>query len=175
MADTTQTKKNIANAFFELMEKKAFSSVTIGNICDGCKINRRSFYYHFYDKFDLVEWIFKTDFLAAAQNREYDDMFDFLFDLCVYLDTNRKFYRKIFSIDADNPFYRYFCRMLEGIIRRKSDNSDEECAIFISSFFSDSIACAIRKWILNDYKYAPDEFVSLLGECVYGMRNRKVV
>lgn len=42
----------------KLMEKKPFSKISVGDICEDCGMNRKSFYYHFRDKYDLVNWIF---------------------------------------------------------------------------------------------------------------------
>ena len=58
MADSNITKKALAEALKELMEEKSFEKINIGDICEKCEMNRKSFYYHFKDKYDLVNWIF---------------------------------------------------------------------------------------------------------------------
>ena len=51
------TKKAIAYAFKELLLEKPISKITINDISERCEINRQTFYYHFQDIIDLVEWI----------------------------------------------------------------------------------------------------------------------
>ena len=47
MADSNITKNALAVSM-KLMEKKPFSKISVGDICEGdCGINRKSFYYHF--------------------------------------------------------------------------------------------------------------------------------
>ena len=58
MADSNITKRALASALKELMESTPFSKITVSDICAKCNMNRKSFYYHFKDKFDLVNWIF---------------------------------------------------------------------------------------------------------------------
>ena len=58
MTDTRITRNTLANSFKELMKDNDFSKISVADICRNCNINRKSFYYHFYDKYDLVNWIF---------------------------------------------------------------------------------------------------------------------
>lgn len=54
MADSNITKRALAHALKELMEEKNFSKISVADICEKCDMNRKSFYYHFKDKYDLV-------------------------------------------------------------------------------------------------------------------------
>ena len=52
MADSNITKNALAVSMKKLMEKKPFSKISVGDICEDCGMNRKSFYYHFRDKYD---------------------------------------------------------------------------------------------------------------------------
>lgn len=43
------TKQAILNAFWQLLEEKPYSKITVQNIAERCHINRNTFYYHFSD------------------------------------------------------------------------------------------------------------------------------
>ena len=66
MADSNITKKALATALKDLMSEMSFEKITISDICEKCDMNRKSFYYHFKDKYDLVNWIFDTEFMAVV-------------------------------------------------------------------------------------------------------------
>ena len=68
MAESIITKKALATSLKDLLETMPFEKVTIADICEGCGMNRKSFYYHFRDKYDLVNWIFDTEFLEIARD-----------------------------------------------------------------------------------------------------------
>ena len=116
MADSNITKKALAAALKELMEEKAFEKIRVGDICDKCDMNRKSFYYHFKDKYDLVNWIFDTEFIKGAYKKTYNDIFDLLADICQFFYDNRSFYRKALCIKGQNSFSDHFRDLLIPII-----------------------------------------------------------
>ena len=63
-----QTKKIIKDTFWELLEEKPYNKITVQDIVDRCHVNRNTFYYHFQDIRDLVEWIctFEVDSYANS-------------------------------------------------------------------------------------------------------------
>lgn len=72
MPDSNITKKALAMAMKELMEQIPFSKISVSDICEKCGMNRKSFYYHFKDKYDLVNWIFDVEFFQAVHVRDYN-------------------------------------------------------------------------------------------------------
>lgn len=49
MADSYITKRALATSLRELMQEQPFDKISVSQICDGCGMNRKSFYYHFKD------------------------------------------------------------------------------------------------------------------------------
>lgn len=175
MSDTRTTKQMIANAFREILENNTISSVTVGAVCDKCNINRKSFYYHFQDKFDLVKWIFKAEFDEFTDGKKYENAFDFLYAVCSYLEANKSFYGKVFSAGADNVFFGYFYKMFFDISRsflQKIYDTPKERE-FYEVFFADSVTSCIRKWILNKSPYTAYDIAKLINKCVCDIAGRK--
>lgn len=56
-----RTKALIVDTFWQLLEEKPYSKITVKNIVDCCQINRNTFYYHFHDIPELVEDTIKND------------------------------------------------------------------------------------------------------------------
>ena len=50
------TKEAIAQAFEGLLEKRSIDKITVKDIVAECGVNRQTFYYHFRDIYDLMEW-----------------------------------------------------------------------------------------------------------------------
>lgn len=53
---SADTKQMIANTLFELLEHRGIDSVTVKDLVDVCRISRQTFYYHFRDIMDVLEW-----------------------------------------------------------------------------------------------------------------------
>ena len=49
------------NAFWQLLEEKPYTKITVKDIVDICEINRNTFYYHFHDIPELLETILKKN------------------------------------------------------------------------------------------------------------------
>ena len=71
MADSNSTKSALADAMKKLMVRKSFAKISISDLCEECGLNRKSFYYHFKDKYDLVNWIFYVDFLTNMGGKNF--------------------------------------------------------------------------------------------------------
>lgn len=54
--NSLNTKKMLAETLLSLLEKKPISKITVSEIVNLCDINRKTFYYHFQDVYDLLEW-----------------------------------------------------------------------------------------------------------------------
>ncbi len=56
---------------FELLDEKPMSKITVKDIVERCGVNRNTFYYHFKDIPDVVEFILKKkwDEISNLQDR----------------------------------------------------------------------------------------------------------
>jgi AcrR family transcriptional regulator len=61
MSKADQTKQDLARRFIDLMGASSFSSISVARIIESCCMNRKTFYYHFKNKEDLVIWIYRRD------------------------------------------------------------------------------------------------------------------
>lgn len=50
------TKEAMAETFLDLLERRAIDKITVKDIVTECGVNRQTFYYHFHDIYDLMEW-----------------------------------------------------------------------------------------------------------------------
>ena len=55
----SHTKAVIKDAFWQLLEEKPYSSITVKDIVNRCQVNRNTFYYHFQDIPSLLELVIR--------------------------------------------------------------------------------------------------------------------
>lgn len=163
MADSNVTKRALAAALKEIIKEVPFEKINVAQICDRCSMNRKSFYYHFRDKYDLVNWIFDTEFIATIGKQSYNDRWDFLEYLFRYFYENRSFYRKVLRIKGQNSFSEHFraylcpvlCKRLEALVE------GQKVEDFYVDFLADAFICALARWLINGNGMEPDKFVAM--------------
>ena len=142
------------------MNEKSFEKINVGDICEKCNMNRKSFYYHFKDKYDLVNWIFDTEFIGVAQTNNYEEVWELLIAMSNYFYDNRNFYRKALCIKGQNSFSDHFKKLILPIISdRIKSVSDEVVMEFQVNFIADAVIIAIQRWLVENKEILPEEFV----------------
>ena len=93
------TKRALAMSLKHIMAKKPLSKITIADITEDCGINRMTFYYHFQDIFDLIDWICQEEGAKAIQGRKNYKTY-MIYCLMLYVNYPRTitFLSKISSI-----------------------------------------------------------------------------
>ena len=93
MSLTSITKKALASALKDLMSRTPYAKISVSDICELCEMNRKSFYYHFKDKEDLVNWIFDVEFVALSQSESDASPWEGIERVVEYFYENRSFYK----------------------------------------------------------------------------------
>lgn len=151
MADSVITKKAIAESLKKIMKEKPFEKISVAEICEECGLTRKSFYYHFKDKYDLVSWIFDHEFLGKKDRIIGYDMVWFFDDLFEYLYENRSFYKKLFATDGQNSFHDTFVQGIRpiaaGICGSVLPDVPAALARCYEDFFCEGLAAAVKHWL----------------------------
>lgn len=175
MRDSNRTKKILADAMIELMQEKSFEKISISDICDHCDMNRKSFYYHFLDKYDLVNWIFDTEFISVVQQMTNEDSLSLIKSTAELLYRNRKFYSKALQIQGQNSFSDHFRDMLYSVVSTRLEElmGIQEEHAFQKQFFTDAVVMAFYRWLVDGSELTPDEFTIELRKSLSIMKKEE--
>ncbi len=165
MADSNITKRALANSLKELMAEQPFDKINVAQICERCNMNRKSFYYHFKDKYDLVNWIFDTEFIMLLKKEhlgtKYQERWAFIEKINLYFYQNHAFYRKALQIKGQNSFSDHFREYIRPLLAERiswmfgAERPDE----FTLDFLADAVICAMERWLLARECMPPEEFL----------------
>ncbi|MGI5884022.1 MAG: TetR/AcrR family transcriptional regulator C-terminal domain-containing protein [Candidatus Spyradocola sp.] len=163
MPDSSITKKALADALKQLMSEKPLQKISVGDICERCNMNRKSFYYHFKDKYDLVNWIFYTEFAEQFLGADQIEPACFLEKICEYFYRNRAFYVAALEQEGQNSFSEYFADVMRPLLSlHYTDVLEEDDAHdFILTFYTDALLTALKRW-LREGTMPPQRFVELV-------------
>ncbi len=99
------TNELIAESFKNLFLKKDFKKITVKMIASDSGFMRSTFYNYFQDKYEILEWIVKTEVYDKIEpyvvKGEYLNAFLMVFK---YIEEDKEFYKRAFLIDGQNGF-----------------------------------------------------------------------
>lgn len=162
------TKRMLADSLKKLMATKPLNKISIHEITEDCGVNRQTFYYHFHDIFDLLEWMFKEETLALFQDRDESftlgegvlRLLKYIQDnealcLCTLQSLGHKHLRKFFYEGINNVILSVVNEYASGL------NVSEKHKMFIAHFYTASFAGFIENWLQEGLKDDPDEIIRL--------------
>lgn len=168
MSDSQITKRALADAMKELMVERPMKKINISDIVERCNMNRQSFYYHFKDKYDLVNWIYYTDFVVNIKDNLSMSSWDFLECICKFFYENKAFYVNAFEVTGQNSFSEYFIEVMHPLLVVYLKDIFHSNVDFSATFFADAIRVAISRWLMEGAKIPPHEFVELMKTALTG-------
>ena len=150
------------------MQKKPFDKIPISEIISACNTSRRTFYYHFQDKQDLVCWIFDWEvnsrvglqdvIIDKAGQRKY-----FVDALRNHMYQNRAFYVNAICSTAGNKLSKHIFEFIykyrqQQILRILGNRVLEPKGIeFLTNYFTHAIVGNTIEWVEGGMKCPPNQ------------------
>jgi probable dihydroxyacetone kinase regulator len=175
------TKNAMKAALKKIIKKKPLSKITISDIAEECGISRMTFYYHFKDIYDLVEWCVISDAQAVAEgNVSLDTWENELVTIFKMALLNKEFYLPLFnSMDKDlseRYILRYTDRVAERIVDEALENieTSENNRKRLASYYSHAIAGIISCWAMEGMEETPEYISACLKSLITGGMNESI-
>lgn len=171
MDKDNKTKYKFANAIKVLMQSRSLDSITVKDIVTQCDRTRQTFYRHFQDKYDLVNWYFEK--LVQQSFKEMGvscTLRESLIKKFLFIEAERVFFSQAFkSNDYNSPMnYDYECiyKFYSDIISRKINGPlDEEIDFLLRMYCRGSIHMTVE-WVYQPGEVSPEQIADLLIEAL---------
>lgn len=158
-------KDLLAQGLFLLMKEKPFEKITIKQICDKTGVIRGTFYNHFIDKYEALEYlihtIFYDDIIDIKDNEEkLKKVFEIVYE---YKD----FFMKGFQIEGQNSFESLLQNIFNNLLFQSFQNESWERLEqvmpkdFFISYYTNAIIYIIKYWMKNNFKQTPKEIYDM--------------
>ncbi len=165
MANSDITKRAIASAFLQLLEKKSFDRITVTAIAATCGINRQTFYYHFHDIYDLLSWIVEDSVESFMNETAQYDWQHKMIAILMAFQNSQGLVIKLFCT-TDVAFFYHLLRdkiyelVLAEVDERCSDlptcSRDREV---VADFYTGGLIELLLTWIESGMRDAPEVVV----------------
>lgn len=167
-----KTREAIFRAFTELLSKKHFNKITVGEIIERADVGRATFYAHFETKDFLLKELCRELFChifdtAEAGGEKHRHIFDCdappsgILHLFWHLQKNDNNILDLLASENNELFLKYFKENLRILIRKQpelleSKKSKEVPEDYWISHLSATLVETFRWWIDNGMKESPE-------------------
>ena len=153
-----KTKKALAAALKSGMEKKTLSKITVSELIAECNINRKTFYYHFQDIYDLLKWMLEEEAIEVVKKFDMivdsEEAFDFIMN---YVEENKHIINCAYDSMGNEELKRFFYTDCYGIIRSVIENGEQVLGLsvddsfkdFMAEFYTEASAGMLIAWVKN--------------------------
>lgn len=181
MSNTTKTA--LEASLKKLLLHKPIDKITINDLTADCGISRMSFYYHFKDIYDLVEWACVEDGKRALQGKKtYDTWQEGMCQIFEAVMENKPFiqnvYRSVSREKIENYLYKLTYSLIADVVEEKCVGIDlqAEDKTFIAEFYKYGFVGIMLDWIdrgmKDDYKEIADRIsITLRGNITNSIHN----
>ena len=169
------TKKALAASLKKLLQERPLDKITVIDITLDCEVNRQTFYYHFQDIYDLIEWIYTNEASKALDGKKtYDTWQQGFMGIFEYVLENKSFvintYHSVSRQYLEKYLYSEVYHLLIGVIEEKAAGMtvrDDDKA-FIARFYKYAFVGLMLEWIETGMKEGPASIIDRLSILIHG-------
>lgn len=172
MANSNITKKALAQSLKELGSTKILDKITVADITNHCGVNRQTFYYHFNDKYELLNWIYTEDlFKPLTKDLDFSNWGDKLVGLLKYMKNMKPFFMNTIK-SSNNFFAEYMDKVLIELMHKAIKDLDlynhlgEKEKDIYARFFAYGLTGVIVDWTMTGMKEDEEELSKTLQSMV---------
>ncbi|MBQ1548312.1 MAG: TetR/AcrR family transcriptional regulator C-terminal domain-containing protein [Lachnospiraceae bacterium] len=160
----------LSESFKELSKKKPIEKITIKEITNEAGVIRPTFYNHFQDKYELLEWIVKEDLeapmrVALSQN----DFKGGFVNALNKIESEREFYQNAVKLEGQNSFKETFEAAVSRLLVEFMDEQPFSGALqykwmqkkMIGDMYGGFIAGIVIEWIRLGMKAPKEELAEV--------------
>ena len=169
------TKRALEASLKHMLLKKPLDKITINDIAEDCGINRMTFYYHFKDIYDLVEWSCVEDATRALEGKKtYDTWQQGFYQIFEAVLDNRPFILNVYHSVSREQVELYLYKLTYDLLIGVGEEKAAEMAVrdedkrFIADFYKFAFVGLMLDWIKNDMKEDPEVVIRRLAPLVHG-------
>ncbi|MEA4973347.1 MAG: TetR/AcrR family transcriptional regulator [Candidatus Metalachnospira sp.] len=170
---TELTKHLMTDSLKKIMAQKPLNKISIREICEGCGVNRQTFYYHFDDIYDQVKWMYEQEAISLLKENEGVLIWqDGLLQLFHYIEENRAVSMCALKSLGREHLKKFFHKDVHDIIQKAVSTADNALPTskkhedFLIEFYTAAIVGLLENWFLGDLKETPEEIIENLDTVI---------
>ena len=135
-----RTKQLFADKIMQLAKNKPIKGIQIKELCVLCGVERTTFYYHFRDKYDLVAWIFKQNYIEEASCAETINDERMIREMFQRLSMQKEFFLNALQDSSQNNLREYMLAFYIEIEKKVL------CEYYHTDFLNEELLYEVRNY-----------------------------
>lgn len=166
MSHKKNVKEALAESFKKLMLEYPFEKITIKMITDNIGVIRPTFYNHFVDKYEVLEWICYKDIFEGLGVLVDNNMFSEAVKLLFHkIEHNKAFYLKAVKVQGQNAFNDIFRKQITSLIdnafERLGSSLHTSNSVFtanaMATYYAHGLTYIIEQWLIKGLPVSAEE------------------
>ena len=169
------TKRALEASLKKLLVQKPLNKITINDITEDCGVNRMTFYYHFKDIYDLVDWILTEDAVKAMEGRQsFDTWTEAFLEILHQIRDNKTLVLNVYRSVGREQVEQYLYKLLDPMLKEFADRECRDITVqdddkqFVVDFYKYALVGVVLEWIRRDMKTEPAVMVERMGRMLQG-------
>ena len=173
------TKYALGNSLKTFLLKKPLTKITIYDLTHDCGINRMTFYYHFEDIYDLVEWLCHEEVKDIIQDSHHTWSEKLLF-LLYKAKENKAYIDNLYHSIGRRQIESYLSPLIQNILMEQIHQNPlsldilDEYKTFISKFYSYCLTGLLLDWVNENMSENPEHLANKITEMMTGSIQRSL-
>ena len=166
------TKKMFADSLKKFMENKELSKITITELVADCGVNRKTFYYHFSDIYDLLKWMLEKEAINVVKKFDllidYEDAIIFVMD---YVDKNKHILNCAYDTMGRQEMKRFFYNdfiditysIVNSLEKNMNLNLSDDYRDFVCDLYTEALASQLINWFQGRRKLSQRKTIDYIS------------
>ncbi len=175
------TKRALAASLGKLLLQKPFDKITVIDITEDCGVNRQTFYYHFKDIQDLLEWLFNDTIEQAVHDKKtyttwQQGFLQILYTIQQHKTAILNVYKAMRYEKLAYYLHSVTTNFILSVVKEKAQHAAlaEEDIRFITSFYAYAFSGIILDWIRRGMSQHPEQITENISLLIKGDFTRAV-
>lgn len=150
------TRKLLSKTLKEIVEEKDISKISISEVAEKANLNRKTFYYHFSDIYDLLSWTLEDEMFKLVESFDmtvdYAKAIKYTLD---YVEENYDFIKSVMDTYVRhktrrflfNGMHKIALKTINEISSKHKIYLEEEYKSFVAGFLAEAVIGTIMYWI----------------------------
>lgn len=164
------TKQHITDSFNVLSRKYQLDKITVNMIVETAGISKSTFYRHFFDKYDVMNYNYKRvldDIFTRNACKSWNELF---LSILAFLEKDINRVKHAFLYLGENSYEQYvfeysFNRMNEKCIEKRGCSLSQE-EIYTAKLIIYGCVYAVKDWVFSDKRISRQELAIQIDNAI---------